>query len=132
MLSPLFIGVALGEAPLKERPATDSVNAHRAKQVLGSKVYIQGDVSVGTVDDMVFNDSGNLEYLIVVNEGKLVTVPWEAAKFNFEKQTASINITQEQYKAIPTYTIREYPVYFEPAYRTRVYKWYGLTPRIRR
>jgi hypothetical protein len=77
----------------------------------------------------VLPTAGQVEYLIVANEGKLVTVPWEAAKFNFEKQTAAINITQEQYKVIPTYTAREYPVYFEPTYRTRAYKWYGLTPR---
>jgi hypothetical protein len=107
----------------------ESTQAHRAKQVLGSKVQIQGELSIGTVDDLVFSDSGQVEYLIVANEGKLVTVPWEAAKFNFEKQTATLNITQAQYREIPTYTVREYPVYFEPTYRKRVYGWFGLTPR---
>lgn len=52
------------------------------------------------MDDLVFNETGSLEYLIVANEGKLVTVPWEAAKFNFEKQTASLNITQDQFKRV--------------------------------
>jgi PRC-barrel domain len=111
------------------RSAEGSTQAHRAKQVLGAKMMIQGDLSIGTVDDLVFSDAGQVEYLIVANEGKLVTVPWEAAKFNFEKQTATINITQEQYRAIPTYTVREYPVFFEPAYRTRAYGWFGLRPR---
>jgi PRC-barrel domain len=121
--------------PARVTPATpasrtsESAQAHRVKQVLGSKVHIQGDLAIGTVDDIVFSDSGQVEYLIVANEGKLVTVPWEAAKFNFEKQTATINITQEKYREIPTYTVREYPVFFEPAYRTRVYGWYGLRPR---
>jgi hypothetical protein len=111
-------------------PATEgTVQAHRAKQVLGTKVSITGDVNIGTVDDIVFADNGQVEYLIVNNDGKLVTVPWEAAKFNFEKQTATVNITQEQYRVIPTYTVREYPAYFEPAYRTQAYRWYGLTPR---
>jgi hypothetical protein len=99
------------------------------KQVIGTKVSIKGDLSIGTVDDVVFNDQGQIEYLIVANDGKLVTVPWEAAKFNFEKQTATVSITQDQYKVIPTYTVREYPVFFEPTYRTRVYDWYGLRPR---
>lgn len=111
------------------RAPEGGTQAYRMKQVLGSKVHIQGDLSIGTVDDVVFNDAGQVEYLIVANEGKLVTVPWEAAKFNFEKQTATINITQEKFREIPTYTVREYPVYFEPAYRTRVYGWFGLRPR---
>jgi PRC-barrel domain len=106
-----------------------STQAYRVKQVLGAKVSIKGDLAIGTVDDVVFNDQGQIEYLIVNNESKLVTVPWEGAKFNFEKQTATVNITQEQYRAIPTYTVREYPVFFEPTYRTRVYEWYGLRPR---
>ena len=90
---------------------------------------LKDNLSIGTVDDVVFNDQGQVEYLIVANDGKLVTVPWEAAKFNFEKQTATLNITQDQYKVIPTYTVREYPVYFEPTYRTQVYGWFGLKPR---
>jgi sporulation protein YlmC with PRC-barrel domain len=111
-------------------PATEgSTQAYRVKQVLGTKVSLKDNLSIGTVDDVVFNDAGQVEYLIVANEGKLVTVPWEAAKFNFEKQTATVNITQEQYKVIPTYTVREYPVFFEPTYRTQAYRWYGLTPR---
>jgi hypothetical protein len=106
-----------------------STQAYRAKQILGTKVSITGGLSIGTVDDVVFNDAGQVEYLIVANEGKLVTVPWEAAKFNFEKRVATVNISQEKFREIPTYTTTEYPVFFEPAYRTRVYGWYGLRPR---
>jgi hypothetical protein len=106
--------------------------AYRVKQVLGSKVSIQGNVGIGTVDDIVFGDDGQVEYLIVANEGKLVTVPWEAAKFNFQQQTATIDITQEKFKAIPTYTVQEYPNYALPAYRTEIYRLYGVTPRERR
>lgn len=102
---------------------------YRVKQVLGTKVHIQGDLAIGTVDDIVFDDSGYIEYLIVLNEGKLVTVPWEAAKFNFENRTATVNITREQYRVIPTYTVERYPTFYSPAYRVEIYKHYGLTPR---
>src|SRR6476661_3158666 len=147
-LGTFWVGAALAQAqppppttpprptdPARVTPATpvsrtsEAPHAYRVKQVLGSKVLIQSNVSIGTVDDVVFSDNGQVEYLIVANEGKLVTVPWEAAKFNFEKQTATLTITQEQYKVIPTYTVREYPAYFEPTYRTGVYRYYGLTPR---
>ena len=67
------------------------------KQVLGPKVSIENNVAIGTVDDLVFDDYGRVEYLIVQNEGKLVTVPWEAAKFNFEQRTAVVNITPQQF-----------------------------------
>jgi hypothetical protein len=110
--------------------AEEPTNTHyRAKQVLGTKIMIKGDTAIGAVDDLVFDDAGNLEYLIVENRGKLVTVPFEAVKFSIEKRTAVLAITPEQYKLIPIFTDSTYPDFYAPAYRTEVYKYYGLTPR---
>jgi hypothetical protein len=106
----------------------ENVQPIRAKQVLGSKVFLAGDVHAGIVDDMVFDEGGNIEYVIVNKDNKLVTVPWSAVKFNFEKQTATLAVTQQQYQVIPTYTIQTYPSFYDPTYRTKVYSWYGLTP----
>ncbi len=102
---------------------------YRAKQIIGAKVAIQGNASVGTVDDIVLDDHGNVDYLIVANSsGQLVTVPWDATAFNVEQKVATVQITPEQFKQVPTYTAQQYPVYATPAYRTQVYKYYGLTP----
>ncbi|HEY2910548.1 MAG TPA: PRC-barrel domain-containing protein, partial [Gemmataceae bacterium] len=38
----------------------------RAKQVIGAKVNIQNNVAIGTVDDIVLSDAGDVEYLIVI------------------------------------------------------------------
>jgi hypothetical protein len=111
------------------QPPVAASATFRAKQILGSKVAIQGNTAIGTVEDIVFDDAGNLEFLIVSDGGKLVTVPWEAARWNLTDRTAVINITPEQYKVIPRYTVQTYPQYFTPTYRTEVYKYYNLTPR---
>jgi hypothetical protein len=106
-----------------------SPKAFRATEVIGSKVAIQNNATAGTVNDIVFTDGGDVEYLIVqTNDKKLVTVPWTAANFNLEQKTAVVNITPEQFKTIPTYTVQSYPQFFTPAYRTQIYKAYGLTP----
>jgi hypothetical protein len=106
-----------------------AVATYRAKQILGSKIMLQGNAAAGTVDDIVFDSAGNLEYLIVSNDGKLVTVPWDAAKFDVKSQTATLTITPEVYRTIPTYTPTTYPDYWTPDYRTATYKFYNLTPR---
>ena len=113
------------------RPAEKVVTTptFRAKEVLGTKVSISGGTEIGTVEDLVFDDAGNLEYMVVENGGKLITVPWEAAKFDLAKKTAVLSITQDVYKTIPTYTVTSYPSFYTPTYRTEVYKVYGLTPR---
>jgi PRC-barrel domain len=102
---------------------------YRARSVLGSKVNIQGNQGIGTVDDIVFDEDGYIDYVIVANEGKYVTVPWEAAKFDYEKRTAVIEITQDRYKEIPTFTSETWPNVYEPAYREKVYTYYGVKPR---
>ncbi len=110
-------------------PVKGANSQFRAKQILGSQIMIQGNTAVGTVDDLVFDEAGNLEYLVVENAGKLSTVPWEAAKFDLEKKTAVLPLTAAQYGVIPTYTTTTYPSYYTPAYRTQMYKFYNLTPR---
>jgi hypothetical protein len=111
--------------PSKQAPA---VQEYRAKQVLGTKVYIQGNVTIGVVDDVVFSDDGRVEYLLVANDGKLVSVPWQAAKFNFDKQMAVVNITEDQYRVIPRFGFGLLPRFFAPEYRVETYRYYGITP----
>ena len=128
-----FACVALGDPnpnTSQQQPATNEAPAqlYRAKDVLASKVNISGNVGIGAVDDIVFSDDGYIEYLVVNNNNKLVTVPWEAAKFNFEKRTAVINITPEKFNQIPTYSVERYPVFTAPNFRVETYRHYGLTP----
>ena len=114
---------------VEAQPAAGTVTTYRAKQVLGSKIMLAGNAAAGTVDDIVFDSAGNLEYLIVANDGKLATVPWDAAKFDAKSQTATLPVTADVWKTIPTYTTTTYPDFWVPTYRTQVYKYYNLTPR---
>jgi hypothetical protein len=112
-----------------QRPAASEVQQFRAKQILGAKVGLQGNASGGTVDDIVLDENGNVDYLIVLNANrKLVTVPWDATQFNVEKRTATVAIPQDQFQRAPAYTVEEYPAFASPAYRTQVYTYYGLKP----
>ena len=115
---------------VQTQPAQNAPNqlALRVKSILGATVNLQGGTGVGTVQDIILNNDGVVDYLIVSDNGKLVTVPWEAAKLNLERRTAVINISPEQFRQIPTYTTERYPDFYTPTYRTQVYRHYGLTP----
>ena len=129
----LLAATAFAADPPPVKPGeTGAQHAYRAKQVLGTKVWLQGNVDVGTVDDIVFDEAGQIEYLIVNKDDKLATIPWDAAKFNFEKRTALLNIPQDKYMALPTYTVQTYPSFYAPTYRVSTYRIFGLTPRERR
>lgn len=129
-------------------PDTADAQGFRAKSLIGATINLQGGSAAGTIDDLVFTNEGVIEYLIVNNGGKLITVPWEAAKFNWGGANVNVNvgtapatgvapapaaiatlsITPQQYQAIPTYTSQAYPNFYTPTYRTDIYRVYGLTP----
>src|SRR5829696_4897113 len=44
-----------------QQPAAAATTTYRAKQILGSKILVNNNTSVGTVDDIVFDSAGNLE-----------------------------------------------------------------------
>jgi sporulation protein YlmC with PRC-barrel domain len=133
-LTLLLAGAGLGFAQVRvevqTQPGQRAQNQHplRVKNLLGATVNLQNGTGVGTVQDIVLNDEGVVDYLVISDNGKLVTVPWEAAKFNFERKTAVINISPEQFRQIPTYTTERYPDFYTPTYRTQIYRYYGLTP----
>jgi hypothetical protein len=123
------------QAPAQDRQYDRTADAQapqarRAKSVLGSKVSIQGGVSIGTVEDIIFSDDGYIDYLVVLNDGKYVTVPWQAATFNFAQQqsTVSVNITPQQFQQVPTFTQQQWPNFYAPAYRQQIFGFYGIQP----
>lgn len=105
----------------------------RAKQVIGAKVSIQNDVAIGTVDDIVLSDAGDVEYLIVItSDKKLVTVPWSTTRWGKDFKSATVNISPDQFKVVPQYSTTAYPDYFAPTYRNEIYKYYGARPGVLR
>jgi len=65
---------------------------------------------------------------LLLNQSKYVLVPWQAAKFNFEQRTATVNITQSQFQQVPTFTTQTWPNVWAPGYQERIYGYYGLRP----
>jgi hypothetical protein len=127
MLSFAFL-VALSAPVWGQESTTKEGSTVRAKSILGAKVSVKGETSVGTVEDIVLSSEGVVDYLIVSQDGKLTTVPWEVAKFDYEKRTAVISIPIETYRKIPTYTVDRYPNFYAPTYREQIYGFYGVKP----
>ena len=72
-------------------PPSDGGQHYRAKQILGAKVGLEGSSAVGIVDDIVLDEHGNVDYLLVITSSeKLVTVPWDVTRFNVEKRFAVV------------------------------------------
>ena len=119
-----------GTAPAA-RPTTTTADgraAYRTRDLLGSKVSIAGGTAVGVVEDIVLSDEGVVDYLVVANDGRLTSVPWQVVKYTPADRAVVVNVPVERWRTVPTYTMTTYPNYYAPTYRADVYRFYGLTP----
>lgn len=116
-------------APAAAPTNPNALQTFRAKEILGSQVSLDSNNNVGTVDDIVLDEAGNIDFLIVaVSDGNLITVPWDAAQFSAENRMAVVHIAPDKFQQAPTYTVKQYPAFATPTYRSEVYSFWGLTP----
>lgn len=136
--SVLAINAARADEPLRGAQAAGTPNAaggisYRAKLLLGATVNLDGGSSAGTIDDIIIDDAGNVEYLVVINaQRQLVAIPWAASRYDTTQRVVFVRIAPERFRQIPTFTVDRYPVFAAPAFRTKVYGYFGLTPGQRR
>src|SRR5439155_15936693 len=73
-----------------ERPrgrVAAAAGIRRTSVVIGATVSIENNVSAGKVEDLVINDNGCIDYMVVLNEDKYVLVPWTAATIDFDRRS---------------------------------------------
>lgn len=116
-------------ARVQVQPA-DRVSAEfpRASSIIGAKVVIQDNVSIGKVEDLVLDQNGTVEYLVVLNEDKYVLVPWGAAKLDPAQRSVAVEIRQEKFREVPTFTRDRWPNFSDRQYIERINTYYGVRP----
>src|SRR5918998_472062 len=61
-------------------------------QIIGSSIRLQDGVSYGRVVDIVLNEDGYAEYLIVSREDRYALLPWTAARVDFGQRVITYDV----------------------------------------
>jgi PRC-barrel domain len=72
---------------------TTTVQYQRVSSVVGTTVVL-GTETIGKVTEIVINDQGCIEYLIVQYGDGFVPIPWTVTTVNFERRTFAITSTE--------------------------------------
>jgi len=123
-------GLAWGQDEVPSRressaPATPGVR--RASTVLGARVSLQGGDAVGKVTDLVINDDGCIDYVVVASEDNYVLVPWSAGTVNFAERTIVLDIPQNRWREVPTFTRDRWPDLSDARYTQRVQRYFNVS-----
>src|SRR3954468_19681265 len=89
-------GLAMGQV-VETRTVTPPIPAgtRTANQVIGSTIRLQDGVSYGRVVDIVLNEDGYAEYLVVSQEGRYGLLPWSAARVDFGQRVITYDVAPQ-------------------------------------
>jgi hypothetical protein len=110
------------------QPIAAHAGARRMSEIMGARVTIQNNVAIGKVEDLVINDNGCIDYMVVLNEDKYVLVPWASADVNFERRMVAVEIAREKFREVPTFTRDRWPDLSDRTYVEKLNTYYGVRP----
>ena len=98
-------------ASTQQRP-----NEMRARRLMGSDIYNPNNEDIGEIEDLVFDEKGQISSVIVSVGGflgigeKWVAVPWNSVQWRADdrgNRRASMNMTRDQLKEAPAFQTAE-------------------------
>lgn len=107
-------------------------SAIRAKKVIGTNVKDPAGKTIGKVEDIVLDKlSSNIMYAVVGFGGflgigeKYHPLPWSVLDYDPSANGYVVNLTKEQLKAAPAYSMDELIAGDGTQFRDQVYDYYG-------
>ena len=82
-------------------------------------------MSVGKIEDVVLNDDGCIDYVIVVYRDKYVAIPWSVATVDYGERIVTVDITEQRFAEVPTFTRTEFSVLTTTDFAQKVHTAFG-------
>ncbi len=128
-------GEATGQSAMQTDPsgAQDAMGQGplRASQIMGINVNDQQGNSVGTVEDLILSDQGDIEYLVLARGGvfgiggNMVPVPWQMVSAE-GADALKLNIDQERLENAPSFSKSDWNQMAPADFDQQVRGYYGV------
>jgi hypothetical protein len=120
--------LALAQPPtgVKSSSTTTTVQYHRITTVVGT-AFTLGTESVGKVVDVVFNDGGCIDYILVQDAEGFVVVPWSVLTVNYDQKSVTVQsttVTLEKLREV-RFTEGRLPNFSDPAFSQKMTSVWG-------
>jgi sporulation protein YlmC with PRC-barrel domain len=110
-LALVFIsGQAMAQPPAQQQPGAQQQfgtmspgtqlgmdqKTHRASELIGEKVEGSQGQELGKIKDIVFSDTGEIDFIVLSKEDKLIPIPFQAAELSKEQDKITFKGVDEQ------------------------------------
>jgi len=101
----------------------------RSSVFVGAPVSISGGASLGTIQDIVLNEGGCADFVVVNYDNRLVPVPWMAGAFRAEDRAFVLTLEENQLAQLPTFT--DFAQLSDATFVTKVNTFFKVDERTR-
>jgi hypothetical protein len=124
----LACGLLLAGASLtlaQETAVRTSSHVRRVSVIVGANVTLERGGDVGKVEDVILNDNGCVEFVVIRSEDDYIAVPWSVATVNFDERVVRLDITRERFRDIPTFSRDRWPDFARGEFHDKLRKVFG-------
>jgi hypothetical protein len=89
--------------------AYSQTEVRRVSTLIGSAVELQAGGKFGQIEDIIINDEGCIDFLVVVFEEKLIAVPFSVTRMDFGRRVVFIDVERELLLRAPTFARNRFP-----------------------
>ena len=117
-------GLSLAHAQQKKESASKG-QVRRISTVIGGSVQYAAGGTVGKIEDIVINDEGCIEYIVVNYNDRFVPIPWTVSTVAFDKRIVTIDMDQARFAEVPTFSRDEFTLLVQVDFREKVHTFFG-------
>jgi sporulation protein YlmC with PRC-barrel domain len=114
------------EVRTQETRTESATQVRRVSTVISSRVVLAQGGSVGKVEDIVINEDGCVDYLVVAYQDEFILVPWSITTVNFQEQVVRLDATRQTLRSVPTFTRGNWPNLSSRQYTQRLWSAWGV------
>jgi hypothetical protein len=116
------------------QPAPAAVIGQRSSAVVGTYVKLPDGQRVGRVEDLMINEDGCVDFMVVSFDGssefrgRLAAIPWSVGKMDFGARAVTLNVERDTLREAPIFFSRgtAWPNLYEPQWATSVHNYFGV------
>jgi uncharacterized protein YrrD len=102
----------------------------RLSEVLGQTIRSREGEELGEVNDFIFNNDGNITYIIISkggldSEADLIPIPMHTEKINMQEDSIILDMSRQTLDEAPSFSTREWETLKEQGFQEKVHGYYN-------
>lgn len=104
----------------------------RLSKLMNATVRNNFDEELGTIEDVITDQNGKLDYVILSHGGilgigeKLIPIPIQAVRPADQEKTVMVNVAKNALDKAPSFDAKNWPNFSQPEWRQRTYTYYDV------